>query len=34
MIAREVGADPSKINYVAFRGGGEAVAPPPSSAAT
>ena len=26
MIAREVGADPSKINYVAFRGGGEAVA--------
>ena len=26
MIAREVGADPAKINYVAFRGGGEAVA--------
>ena len=26
MIAREVGADPSKINYVAFRGGGEATA--------
>ena len=26
MIAREVGVDPSKINYVAFRGGGEAVA--------
>ena len=26
MIAREVGADPSKINYVAFRGGGEAAA--------
>jgi putative tricarboxylic transport membrane protein len=24
MIAREVGVDPSKINYVAFRGGGEA----------
>lgn len=26
MIARQVGVDPSKINYVAFRGGGEAVA--------
>ena len=26
MIARAVGVDPSKINYVAFRGGGEAVA--------
>ena len=26
MIAQEVGVDPSKINYVAFRGGGEAVA--------
>lgn len=26
MIAREVGVDPAKINYVAFRGGGEAVA--------
>jgi putative tricarboxylic transport membrane protein len=26
MIAREAGIDPSKINYVAFRGGGEAVA--------
>ena len=26
MIARSVGVDPSKINYVAFRGGGEAVA--------
>jgi putative tricarboxylic transport membrane protein len=26
MIAREAGVDPSKINYVAFRGGGEAVA--------
>lgn len=26
MIAREIGVDPSKINYVAFRGGGEAVA--------
>jgi putative tricarboxylic transport membrane protein len=26
MIARAVGADPAKINYVAFRGGGEAVA--------
>ncbi len=26
MLAREVGADPSKINYVAFRGGGEAIA--------
>ncbi|MCZ2103878.1 MAG: tripartite tricarboxylate transporter substrate binding protein [Comamonadaceae bacterium] len=26
MLARAVGADPSKINYVAFRGGGEAVA--------
>lgn len=26
MIAREVGTDPSKINYVAFRGGGEAIA--------
>ena len=24
MIAREAGVDPSKINYVAFRGGGEA----------
>ena len=24
-IAREVGVDPSKINYVAFRGGGEAI---------
>ena len=26
MIARQVGVDPSKINYVAFRGGGEATA--------
>ena len=26
MIAREVGVDPSKINYIAFRGGGEATA--------
>ena len=26
MLAREVGVDPSKINYVAFRGGGEAIA--------
>ncbi len=26
MIARAVGVDPGKINYVAFRGGGEAVA--------
>ena len=26
MIAREVGVDPSRINYVPFRGGGEAVA--------
>ncbi len=26
MIAREVNVDPSKINYVAFRGGGEATA--------
>ena len=26
MIARDVGVDPSKINYVAFRGGGEATA--------
>src|SRR3954464_5912813 len=26
MIAQRVGADPSKINYVAFRGGGEATA--------
>ncbi|TFZ04684.1 Bug family tripartite tricarboxylate transporter substrate binding protein [Ramlibacter rhizophilus] len=26
MIARDVGVDPAKINYVAFRGGGEAVA--------
>lgn len=26
MIAREVGVDPSKIKYVAFRGGGEAAA--------
>ena len=26
MIAQQVGADPSKINYVAFRGGGEATA--------
>ena len=26
MIARETGVDPSKINYVAFRGGGEATA--------
>jgi len=26
MIAREVGVDPTKINYVPFRGGGEAVA--------
>jgi putative tricarboxylic transport membrane protein len=26
MIAREVGSDPAKVNYVAFRGGGEAVA--------
>ena len=32
MIAREVGVDPAKINYVAFRGGGEAT--PPSWAAT
>ena len=24
MIARDVGVDPAKINYVAFRGGGEA----------
>lgn len=26
MIAREAGVDPAKINYVAFRGGGEAIA--------
>jgi putative tricarboxylic transport membrane protein len=26
MIAREVGMDPTKINYVPFRGGGEATA--------
>ena len=26
MIAQKVGVDPSKINYVAFRGGGEAIA--------
>ena len=26
MIAREAGVDPSKVNYVAFRGGGEATA--------
>jgi putative tricarboxylic transport membrane protein len=26
MIARDVGVDPAKINYVAFRGGGEATA--------
>ena len=26
MIAREVGVDPARINYVAFRGGGEATA--------
>ncbi|MGE4243325.1 Bug family tripartite tricarboxylate transporter substrate binding protein [Ramlibacter sp.] len=26
MIARAVGVDPAKINYVAFRGGGEAIA--------
>lgn len=26
MLAREAGVDPTKINYVAFRGGGEAVA--------
>ena len=26
MIAREAGVDPSKINYIAFRGGGEATA--------
>jgi putative tricarboxylic transport membrane protein len=26
MIARDAGVDPSKINYVAFRGGGEAIA--------
>ena len=26
MIARDIGIDPSKINYVPFRGGGEAVA--------
>ena len=26
MIAREAGVDPAKINYVAFRGGGEATA--------
>jgi putative tricarboxylic transport membrane protein len=26
MIARAVGVDPAKINYVAFRGGGEATA--------
>jgi putative tricarboxylic transport membrane protein len=26
MIARDVGVDPSRINYVAFRGGGEAIA--------
>jgi putative tricarboxylic transport membrane protein len=25
MIAREAGVDPAKINYVAFRGGGEAI---------
>jgi putative tricarboxylic transport membrane protein len=34
MIAREVGVDPSKINYVAFRGGGEATATPGSRGAT
>ena len=26
MLARQVGVDPKKVNYVAFRGGGEAVA--------
>ena len=26
VLAREVGVDPAKINYVAFRGGGESVA--------
>ncbi|MBI5279661.1 MAG: tripartite tricarboxylate transporter substrate binding protein [Burkholderiales bacterium] len=26
MLARNVGADPKKVNYIAFRGGGEAVA--------
>jgi putative tricarboxylic transport membrane protein len=26
MIAKEVGVDPAKVNYVAFKGGGEAVA--------
>ena len=26
MLARNVGVDPKKVNYVAFRGGGEAVA--------
>ena len=26
MLAREVGVDPAKINYVAFRGGGESIA--------
>ncbi len=26
LIAREVGVDPAKINYVAFKGGGEAIA--------
>ncbi len=26
MLAREVGVDPARINYVAFRGGGEAIA--------
>lgn len=26
MLAREVGVDPTKVNYVAFRGGGEATA--------
>ena len=26
MLAREVGVDPAKVNYVAFRGGGEAIA--------
>ncbi|CAM3595852.1 Bug family tripartite tricarboxylate transporter substrate binding protein [Paracidovorax anthurii] len=26
MIAREVGVDPARINYVAFRGGGESIA--------
>jgi len=26
MLARDVGVDPKKVNYVAFRGGGEAVA--------